>query len=684
MEETTIGLSGCPILGGAYYKNGDPLTDFIVNFSGLKERQEKGQKMLSYLLKIVKATGETAQIEVTAQELNCTDWTKNFPFLVYVPDKRSFLSLFNQGLAPIAAGAPLRERTWDCIGLVNDSGIWRFLFSNGCISKDGFCQNIKSQKAGYRYMGTRKLRPEMEKECICQFIRPVLANARVYIPLFLLNLLAIMREPFRMIGIDTGLTLWLYGESGAGKTELSKAMAAFAVMEDLPEKNFLSVTDSKRETLRRLAESNGNVVVLDDVRKVKVQASRDSIRNSVDIVLRSIFQGILIEDYAQEELQVSTCALINGEYMETDDSQNARLLYLDVSGFLKEGKNSESLRVLQRNPGLLASVIGGFIRWLCGRLEDAAQMEEWREEYFHLQDLPPQYAGIKNGNRLQENGNRILFAGRIWIRYMESLGLGDFLKKTDFEHKMENGLAQLIDDTALLLGGFQTVVRQLMEAVIRSAFIRRCAFVQEFGAYHCGWQQAEFCLWEDDDFILLEDVDRSWVSERREQPAIVREALVMETSKFKEKLNFTLEAFIEAGQIPERFRERLSLMSLAEQGIICCGMREGGGYRTTRYYPKACIKEEEEDSSYDEDYDEDDYGYIGDIPRQNISFDRTSAVEFNLSHMVFAGVLEGKISEQEKSGELSPKDCRAVISLRKAFFQGKVVLGEQGERGGKR
>ena len=147
-----------------------------------------------------------------------------------------------------------------------------------------------------------------------------------------------------------------------------------------------------------------------------------------------------------------------------------------------------------------------------------------------------------------------------------------------------------------------------MEAVTRSAFIRRCAFVQEFGAYHCGWQQAEICLWEDDDFILLEDVDRSWVSERREQPAIVREALVMETSKFKEKLNFTLEAFIEAGQIPERFRERLSLMSLAEQGIICCGMREGGGYRTTRYYPKACNKEEEEDSSYDEDYDEDDYG----------------------------------------------------------------------------
>ena len=65
--------------------------------------------------------------------------------------------------------------------------------------------------------------------------------------------------------------------------------------------------------------------------------------------------------------------------METTESQNARLLYKDVSGFLEDKGNSESLRKFQRNSRLLPGIIGDFICWLCMEMEDQDVLDKWKK-----------------------------------------------------------------------------------------------------------------------------------------------------------------------------------------------------------------------------------------------------------------------------------------------------------------
>lgn len=45
-----------------------------------------------------------------------------------------------------------------------------------------------------------------------------------------------------------------------------------------------------------------------------------------------------IESTNSKPVLIDTCAIITGEYMEKIESQNARIIYLDVDGFVKDKK----------------------------------------------------------------------------------------------------------------------------------------------------------------------------------------------------------------------------------------------------------------------------------------------------------------------------------------------------------
>ena len=155
-------------------------------------------------------------------------------------------------------------------------------------------------------------------------------NIEIYYPLFLITLMSVVRLPLRKQGIELGITVWLYGNSGSGKTELAEALAVFTEVNEFGNKELMYATTSKRYILETLSCSKGMPVILDDVKQEKVQGQRDHCRIAVDAVLRGVFQGCLTENYGQKDTSVDTCAVITGEYMETTESQNARGYYIKM------------------------------------------------------------------------------------------------------------------------------------------------------------------------------------------------------------------------------------------------------------------------------------------------------------------------------------------------------------------
>lgn len=168
-------------------------------------------------------------------------------------------------------------------------------------------------------------------------------NSNVFYPLFLFNVMAITNGYFRSVfePCFMKLTLWLDGSSGSGKTELAKTAGNYTFTDESLNRELISVTDNRKYALRRLSQSSGMVRILDDVKKENTSERKNSSKIIVDDFLRSIFQGKVTDSGSGRNpgpKWIDACAIITGEYLETVESQNARLLYLKVDGFLKDRK----------------------------------------------------------------------------------------------------------------------------------------------------------------------------------------------------------------------------------------------------------------------------------------------------------------------------------------------------------
>ena len=446
---------------------------------------------------------------------------------------------------------------------------------------------------------------------------------------------------------------------------MAKALSLFTAVNEFGHKELLQATTSKRQILKTLATSKGVTIILDDVKRENVQGQRDHSRIAVDAILRSVFSGCLTEDYAQKSTSVDTCAIITGEYMETSDSQNGRLLYKDVSGFLKDECNSETLRQFQRDTSLIAEVMEGVIVWLCSQLENEDFMERCKEYYYQMQSEKSLYCSLDNGLRLQENYNMMRFVHYIWHEYIISLEFESKTSIAKFNKAAEESLRNLIEDTSLLLGGLKAALVQIIDTILETSNIRKAQYIDE-GHYlckqsTCAWRQSEFCLWNQDDFLYIEDLERSWVGECCQYPVDTREILVISKDKLLDKLGMAVNRAIEQGKIPEHLRDKITLGELARCGLIVCSPREENQYRYAKYYPFAYHNQI---SLYrDDGYEE----------TARIGTERIMAVQCNLSHECFSGITD-KVVPKRMGGMLQVDETKMVKSLRMAFSQGKITL----------
>lgn len=492
-----------------------------------------------------------------------------------------------------------------------------------------------------------------------------------------MNIMAISNGYFRMIGEPTfmKLTLWLDGASGSGKTELAKAVGMYTFYDEGTNKELISVTGNRKYALNRLAQSSGMVCVLDDVKQEQVRERKNSVRNIIDDFIRGVFQGRLTDGGTGKNAQakwMDTCAVITGEYIETNESQNARIFYLKVDGFLKEERNSQVLRKLQENPKWLTVVCGNYIWWFLKKIQESSFSGLLREYLKALRNQELIYCQINNSERLNENRNMLQLTAYLAENYFRDIGMNENFV-SQFCNKAKRSVDAICESTFGLLGGTEAVFLKILERLFSKSTIRKARYEKwkywEKGNWwkdRCDYYQAYFWINDREDFLWIDDYNESM---RKERSGDVNEQsyLIIREKKFEELLIKECDLLVENGDISSKISDEIKknyLKIAREMQIIYKQYRSDCSFgRPTVKYP--VFKR---------------WHSNGECPIDcEVWYEAT--IQFNTAHQCIKTIKE-RLEKEESDEEMFEvvenwnvvgKELKEIYQVRKAFTSSKSV-----------
>jgi len=494
---------------GCYTQEGSPVTNFII--VGLRKIVGVDGKWVKYTF-IVKVESDEYSVIVSPEEIRGKRFLRELP--VWMEDEKKFYNLLYPAIIKKKFSEIEKLYQTDCGGLRDVNGKKMMVFSNCALSGAGFREDVYSSDSIAYFPKEAVLDKESIKNTVEKLFREYSRNPKVYYPLFFINVLSITTPCFQMIGESEsqGITLWLGGASGSGKTELAKTVGVYPFDKSrVNRKPYTSATERRKNVLDRLTHSSGFPYLYDDVKKETTRERTSSVTIKTDDVLRSIFQTKLTDSGNRQSTSVwiDLCGIITGEYQNTKESQNARLIYCKVDGFLKEKRNSETLRTLQKNPLWLTSVCGGYIQWILNKLDESSFLKYLEGELRELRNRDNPYEGIGNAERLFESRNALKMAALLTGMFFKDVGMPEnFIQH--FENNAAQGIQAACDSTFYLLDGRKMVILKILERVFSVCHIREAAYAQ-YPPRSRKWNycQEHFWLRKEDDLLLIENYKKS-------------------------------------------------------------------------------------------------------------------------------------------------------------------------------
>ncbi len=547
-------------------------------------------------------------VRVSETDLYRTKFLRNIPF-----GDMGEPELYKQIRRQIAdirfTDEDIRYRT-DQNGLQKVNEEWMFVFSNGGIYDAGFTQRVYSGIEGYYIPSEAMVDSEEVKGIIKSLFRELNHNPKVFYPLFLLNIMAITNGYLRLLGEKQfmKITLWLAGASGSGKTELAKAVGTYVFADSDLNCNAVSATARRNYVLENLGHSSGCVFFFDDVKQETVRERKNSVKNKVDDILRSVFNGRLTDVVSGQSTPplIDACALITGEFMQTEESQNARLLYLNADGFLKHERNSETLRILQQNPLWITTVCCDYICWLLTKVESDIFRSFVKSMMDEVRGEKKGYGGINNAARLNENRHMIEMVCILLERYLREGGLTEeFIGR--FKRAAELSIESLCSNTFALLGGEEMIIQKAVSDLLKTCHIRKARFQLNPRYSDSGfkYRQDYFMLQSDDDILLIDDYEESLVKNTQGQhdQYDIKPCLIIREEKLINLLNESIREVLREYPVTCIFADEIiSHLSrlLKKMQLIYKQRRSDGNWgRTAVKYPVCEVKEEWDKKYYE-------------------------------------------------------------------------------------
>lgn len=540
-----------PETEGCYTLDNKPLTNFILN---VEKVIMLDTQMVVYKFEVL-TSDDVYTIEVTQLRLNRIKFLQSLP--VCIEDEKKFYDLLRKTISHMKFSEEDILYQTKCNGLQKVKGRYMFVFTNGSISKDGFHEEIYSG-VGQMYIPPKAAENMDEnKEVIEKLFQQLNHNPRVFYPMFFMNIMAITNKYFKLNGEPSfmKITLWVDGEYGSGKTELAKAVGNYTFGDMEWQKFILSATGKRKQALQCLSYSSGSVFVLDDIKNERVRDRKNSVRNLIDDCIRSVFQGQMTETLDGEATPkwLDCCSVITGEYMDTEGSQNTRILYLKIGKLVSESGNSSALYNLRDNPIWLTNVCCGYIQWFLEIMEGSSFSELIKEKLGQLRNNEKIYNGFAGAERLNENSHMLEMAALLVEKYFKDIGMPeDFLRR--FHKNAVYSIKTIIDDTFFLLGGEQMIVYKIFERLFLKCSIRKASYIEDPFLYssiykdeRTRYEQKYFCIDINEDFVWIDDYKKSLLKGNRgeneqydENPCLIIRAERFQ-ALFKEEINTLLE-----------------------------------------------------------------------------------------------------------------------------------------------
>lgn len=658
-------------LGSTGYQKGQKeVTNFLASLEEISLQVSEGERI--YILKILVDGNKEYLLDVPAKLLNSRGICSQIPTAVYVENIKEFDRSFKRTLVSVTKDMAISKYILNRPSFNNVEGNVVFCFSNGAITKEGFDSRIYTNVDGYYFSGDAMNDEEFQSQAGL-FMDIMLPCMESMYPVFLMNIMSVLSEPLRQWGVKTDLTLWLDGNSGSGKTSLAIAAGTFTNRDSYGGKRVVSSTEKISHVVTALAESCGIPVIFDDVKYEKTQRQREKSTVSIDIVLRSIYQGRATEKLPKSVPytgDVYTCAIVTGEYMETQESQNARLLYLNISEFVQDEKSRYALSQIQKHSRLIGTIVGRFIMWWIIQEEENQLQKKWQYIYQQMREEKWLYDTLKNGQRLKDNRAGLIFATRIFKQFVNDSIKMEGDKQKYFFEQAERSIDLAVKNTFNLLQGMDGVVRQAMKEVLDNA-VEECQMrianycVDRYGNDH----QEKFCLlhdwdtdWEDT-FVWINETKKSL--QDRETDILIADdypSLIIKRDTLMDLIFRRLEGYIKEGRISQYDVDKISLPYLAKMKLIYSFPRSEGGVRGEKKYPLLVVEHRVQK------YMEDIYQIEGIREVDHYELEEVPVVQCNLDDSIYERIMEMCIYSEDRGPKYKMMDediRKEVIRSRK-------------------
>ena len=669
-----------------YYHNGSRYTNFTMELQAVRVNLQTGQRCYRLLFRIEDSL-EVLQ-ELGAKEINNGRWLEQFPVALWCEDDRGFTKVLRQVLSRAECMCEKIERFSSFAGFQKLGNKWRFLFTNGSITEEGFDSTVYADVTGCYYNGDCVWAEESETERYLQLIQ---RQAETLYPVLALNLMATTRLLFEEFGIDLGISLWLGGRSGSGKTSIAQTVGKNADSKitrygENPnawhERNVISSTERPGCLIRALINCGGDALIVDDIKDERTQRQREKSRDMTDITIRSVYQGTVAERASgradDDETKVRTCAILTGQFRDTKEQQNARMIIVDVSGFLEDPGKAELLGQLEENLNWQANLIGGFIRWLVAKTLDSGIGEYWRGVIRELRRESWIYENRSNGQRLKETRVRFLFITRIFGEYLQERFPRLERTVSGFLYEGRKSIEAAILYTFENLHGIKAIalrmVKEILEDLFQSGEVREADFKKTVvgNDNYTSWDEEQFCLLQleeangnvhcQEGMLLIRELRKSFQRTDQEGEAVdERPLLVMTRQKLEELLEEKLNAYVKEKIISEAEKKRFSAPFLAQINVLLAWQETGRIGRYDRPYPmiRYCP---------DNEWDDDDkicgYGAV----------EQVKCVCFNPEHELIQEFLQNRFATLKTRIYLGRDEKNEASRMRCAFAKGRIRL----------
>ncbi len=682
-----------------YMRGGKEETNFLISLETVAVRLPDSEHV--YGFKILVDGDKEYFKEFSAKELNRNRWVSDIPVPVFIQDRKQFYREFQKALIKESREREIQQYIIEGVGLQEVKGRTVFVFSNGAITSQGFEPQIYTRIPGFYFSGDIADRMASIKN-INKLIDVMSVNMEVFYPLFLANILSVVALPFKQWGLPAPPTIWLDGNSGSGKTSLAKAVASFTEQDVYGGKKIVSSTEQIRQVTENLVKSTGIPFIFDDVKYEATQRQREKSRTSFDIVLRSVYQGEVTELASKENFgnkEVCTCAVVTGEYMETSESQNARLVYLNISEFIQDPDNRTALKTLQEYPALISNTIGCFIQWWIQKNEDSGFRGTCLKKYDEIRNETWIYEGLPNGERLKTSRAVMQLATGLFQGFLKEVGdLKQYSQQ--FIQSAEESVDAVVKNTFHLLGGMEAAVRQAIGEILEEASekgeIRQAVLREISNKYgraceireYCGnaWAQEEFCILENlddrtmDAFVFIPENKKTL--EKADKGYIIADeapVMIIEKNRLLDLLHIKMEEYAEKKILSAKDADKVTIPMLVRMQLIYGSPRKGGGVRGDKKYPLLSYYSRREYVN-EEDY----FGYCQTNLHEWYPCEVKSAsvVQCNLSDPLYQPILKKykKQSSQDKSCHdlnLNSAVRKELWRSRKNFFSKAYIIQDK-------